>query len=126
MKTIIALGLATAMAATSVIGLGSAGANAATVVVNSHAAWCGENYKSYNSLTDTYVGSDGLVHRCISPAITGDVQTFATVSPFVIAPDFGSTGADNPDNPNGPGSGTAFRLYPNDEENINNGTTDPA
>jgi BA14K-like protein len=114
------------MAATSAISLGSAGANAATVVIGSHAAWCSQNYRSYNALTDSYVGFDGVVHRCISPAVIGGVQTFATVSPFVIAPDFGTTGADNPDNPNGQGSGTAFRLYPNDEENMNNGTSDPA
>ena len=123
MRTIIAIGLATAMAATSAIGLGSAGASAATVIVGSHAAWCSQQYQSYNALTDSYLGFDGVMHRCISPAITGDVQTFATVRPFVIVPEFGSTGADNRDNPNGPGSGTAYRLYPNDEENQNNGTT---
>jgi hypothetical protein len=34
---------------------------------NSHVAWCEANYRSYNPATDTYLGYDGYLHRCVSP-----------------------------------------------------------
>ena len=83
MKAIIALGLAASLGLGASISLGSAGAAAATAADN-HAAWCGQNYRSYNSRTDTFTGFDGRAHRCISPLVTQGL-TFATTSPF--APD---------------------------------------
>jgi hypothetical protein len=32
-----------------------------------HEAWCQAHYRSYNPATDSYVGYDGLAHRCVSP-----------------------------------------------------------
>ena len=124
MKTIIALGLAAALATGATIALAPTAAGAATVILSdSHTAWCAQNYRSYNAASDTYIGFDGFMHRCISPAF-GGLQTFATISPFVLEPT-DNTGVSNPNNPNGQGSGTAFRLYPNDDENSNNGTSNP-
>ena len=125
MKNIIALSLATALAAGSTIALAPTASAATIVAADSHAAWCSQHYQSYNAFSDSYLGFDGIMHRCISPSVTGDVRTFSSVSPLVIVPATPSdnTGVDNRSNPNGQGSGTAFRLYPNDDENDNNGTS---
>jgi hypothetical protein len=32
-----------------------------------HIAWCSATYRSYNAETDTWVGYDGLIHRCVEP-----------------------------------------------------------
>ena len=117
MKPIVALGLAASLGLAGSIATGMAGANAATVA-SSHVAWCDQHYRSYNQATDSYRGFDGLLYRCISP--TGETQTFATVGPFAVPYDITPTGRKNP---NGPGSGTAFRLYPDDNEGGNNGTS---
>src|SRR5262245_32332263 len=115
MRSVIALGLAAALGITGSIAVGSAGVEAATVA-DSHAVWCAQNYRSYNPRTDTYTGFDGHAHVCVSPFVAGSA-TFATVSP--LAPDTSARAK----NPNGPGSGTAFRLHSNDNEGGNNGTT---
>jgi len=88
-------------------------ATAATATDN-HAAWCSQNYRSYNSRTDTFTGLDGLAHRCISP-FGLKITTIGQVPGDLSAP--------VKKNPNGPGSGTALRLYPNDSEGGNNGTS---
>ena len=115
MKSVIALGLAAALGIAGSIVVGSAGVEAATVADN-HAAWCAQNYRSYNPPTDTYTGFDGRAHVCVSPFDAG-TSVFATVNPLV--PDTSARAK----NLNGLGSGTAFRLYSNDNEGGNNGTT---
>lgn len=112
MKTIIAISLAGALTA-GVTGASAVSANAATLFSNSHAAWCEQNYRSYNSATDTFIGSDGLAHRCISPS--GGTVTFGAVGPFAFVPD-NSTGLAR-QNPNGFGSGTTYRVFPGDDVN---------
>jgi BA14K-like protein len=119
MKAIVALGLASSLGLAGSITLGIAGANAATTVT-SHVAWCDQHYRSYNAATDAYVGFDGLYHRCVSPS--ADQRTFAIVSPSFVPYDITPNGRKNP---NGLGSGTAFRLYPDDNEGGNNGTSAP-
>jgi hypothetical protein len=32
-----------------------------------HAAWCAARFRSYDLATDSYLGFDGLRHRCVSP-----------------------------------------------------------
>ena len=64
MKTMIAFSLAASLAA-GLMGA-SAAANAATLT-NSHVAWCQSHYRSYNAATDTFIGYDGLAHRCAAP-----------------------------------------------------------
>ncbi len=34
---------------------------------NPHVRWCLGHYRSYNPRTDSFVGYDGLLHRCNSP-----------------------------------------------------------
>lgn len=34
---------------------------------NAHVNWCLDRYQSYDPRTDTFLGYDGLYHRCISP-----------------------------------------------------------
>lgn len=34
---------------------------------NRHVRWCMNNYRSYDSSTDTFVGYDGVVRQCNSP-----------------------------------------------------------
>lgn len=34
---------------------------------NMHVNWCYNRYQSYDARTDTYLGFDGLYHRCLSP-----------------------------------------------------------
>jgi hypothetical protein len=34
---------------------------------NGHVSWCEANYRSYVRATDSFVGYDGYVHRCVSP-----------------------------------------------------------
>jgi hypothetical protein len=36
---------------------------------SAHAAWCLARYRSYNIATDTYMGYDGYLHRCVSPYV---------------------------------------------------------
>ena len=119
MKTITALGLATLLGLAASLSIGWAGTIAATAADN-HASWCNQNYRSYNSRTDSFTGFDGLAHRCISPFDT-DGLAVATVRPFAVIPDNSVRGGVK--NPNGPGSGTSMRLYPNDNEGGNNGTS---
>ena len=32
-----------------------------------HIAWCTAHYPGYNGVTDTFVGSNGIVYRCVGP-----------------------------------------------------------
>jgi BA14K-like protein len=34
---------------------------------SSHVGWCQSHYRSYNAATDTFIGYDGLPHRCAAP-----------------------------------------------------------
>lgn len=34
---------------------------------NNHVAWCQSHYRTYNLATDTFIGYDGLPHRCAAP-----------------------------------------------------------
>jgi hypothetical protein len=34
---------------------------------SSHASWCQWRFRSYSLATDTYLGFDGVRHRCVSP-----------------------------------------------------------
>jgi hypothetical protein len=108
MKKIVTLGLAGALAA-GAMAVGPIGVNAASVV-DSHAAWCEQNYRSYNPATDTFVGSDGHVYRCLSPF--SDTRTFSAVSPNIVILN-GTPSRANPD----PGTGTTYRVFPGDETN---------
>jgi hypothetical protein len=122
MKRIIALSLATALAAG--VTAASPGANAATV---GHYAWCEQHFRSYNPATDSYTGYDGYAHRCISPYAAGNTVTFGAVRPFVATPGAGFNRNPSPygyvpnyanqSNPNGPGSGTTYRVFPGDDTN---------
>ena len=114
---LVALGFAAAAAAL----LGAPPANASTTVLITHTDWCSQHYSSYDVRTDTYTGFDGVAHRCVPPFDSGQVHTFAQVSPpaSTVAPNATFLGTKNP---NGFGSGTSFRLYPCDEEGENNGT----
>jgi hypothetical protein len=116
-RTIVGLA-AVAVAVGSALALGPA-ANAATAGAT-HNAWCSQHYRSYNARTDTYLGFDGITHRCASPFTNGRVRTFGQATPFAAAPS--SSNRTEARNPNGNGSGTSFRLYPFDEEGQNNGT----
>ena len=118
MKAIVALGLAASIGLGGSIALGSPGASAATVATG-HTAWCDQQYRSYNAATDTYTGYDGLAHRCISPATVNTI--FGSAGPLVVVPNSAVRSGNK--NPNGFGSGTSFRLYPDDSEGGNNGTT---
>ena len=37
------------------------------VVYSGHVEWCMANYRSYDPVSDTFVGYDGLQHACVSP-----------------------------------------------------------
>src|ERR1700687_1776754 len=104
MKKIVTLGLAGALAA-GAVAVGPIGVNAASVV-DSHVAWCAQNYQSYSPRTDTFVGYDGHVSRCQSPYSAG-TRTFATVNPNVVILS-GPPSRQNPD----PGTGTTYRVFP--------------
>ena len=116
MKTTLAVALAATLAAGFAATAPAPGAGAAAATAtSSHLAWCDAHYRSYNAATDTFTGYDGLAHACISPG--EQTRTFASVSPLVVAPEDNTPALDDPSNPNGPGSGTSFRLYPGDEVN---------
>jgi hypothetical protein len=61
MTTTTSLAASFSIAAT-VFAFGISGAAAA---MNSHAAWCGQQYRSYNPATDAFIGNDGKAHPCI-------------------------------------------------------------
>ena len=117
MKSIIIPMLTGAMTASLATTTGSV--NAATPAPSAHVAWCEQHYRSYNARTDTYIGFDSVAHGCVSPFVSGGL--FATTGPAV--PALGDTVSGRPKNPNGLGSGTPFRLYPNDSDTGNNGTS---
>jgi len=116
-RTIIGLGVAAIVAGSA---LAVAPAASAATAGATHAAWCSQHYRSYNARTDSYLGFDGMTHRCASPFTNGKVRTFGQAIPFAGARS--NSNRTEPRNPNGNGSGTSFRLYPFDEEGQNNGT----
>jgi len=116
-RTMIALGVAAFAGGSTLVSAPAANAAAAGAT---HSAWCSQQYRSYNARTDSYVGFDGAAHRCVSPRGNGPVRAFGQVGPSASAPHLSNR--TEPRNPNGNGSGTSFRLYPFDEEGMNNGT----
>ena len=64
MRGIVATGLAGALAAAC---LATTAGVAPAAARSAHAAWCEQNYRSYNPASDTFTGNDGAVHTCFSP-----------------------------------------------------------
>ena len=118
MKTTIAVALAATLTAglAATFAAPAASAAAGATAYATHAAWCDAHYRSYNPATDSYTGYDGVTYACVAPT-DGQLRTFASVGPLLAAPRNDIPSLNQPTNPNGPGSGTSFRLYPGDEVN---------
>jgi hypothetical protein len=82
---------------------------------DAHVAWCSANYKTYNAVTDTFTGTDGKAHACISPVQTfgaTDSNRFVTVLPAA---------------PNGAaGSGHSYSVFPDENSASYGGGLDNA
>ena len=60
-RTRVTLGAAPGAVSTAVFAFAPAG------TVSAHVAWCAAHYLSYDVVSDSFHGYDGLNHRCISP-----------------------------------------------------------
>lgn len=112
MRGIVATGLAGALAAACLATTAGVAPAAPAAALSAHAAWCQQNYRSYDPASDTFTGNDGALHTCFSPDQAATTRTFGL-----------GVAASGPTPPRALAAGGGYNVFP-DESDPNYGTPD--